>query len=237
MLSLSLLLFFSSFFPLPTLAISPVPVTGDIKIPGYAGFLEYPPRGDQLTTTYCYCSSREPPQRPQDEEDPAKKGSYFQYDYYNYHMNTTFVIQRACGPASDVWWELCANPYRDMCIPQIDWDCQDNLICAIFEREEEKIGKDELCFALDDHHSFLVPKDMIWFNGQKRSLRPKGSQGRHEQADADVQVLCEDLCERKAGMQVEKERRKPGKEWARSHQEVFGDLDDMCWGCKKKEME
>lgn len=41
--------------------------------------------------------------------------------------------------------------------------------------------------------------------------------------------MCGALCEEKVGMRLLE-----GKKQARSHQEVFGEMDDMCEGCRRR---
>lgn len=131
-------------FPLPTLSVAPVLITHDVRIPGYAGYLASLPSGDHLTTTYCYCSRSHPlppppppsSPSPNPAEEEPDQGSYFQYDYYNYHLNATFVLHRLCRANHKHDKRHCINNNRPLCVPELDGDCENNMICASFPREE-----------------------------------------------------------------------------------------------------
>lgn len=63
----------------------------------------------------------------------------------------------------------------------------------------------------------VVCKNWLW------SLIERGRQGRKEQPDEEGQALREGLCVEQVGMLMLK-----GQRNARSHQETFEELDDMC---------
>ena len=70
----------------------------------------------------------------------------------------------------------------------------------------------------------------ITWNKQERSLTEGGMQDRIEGPDGDAPALCEEWCQAKVGMPMLTGDK---NENAKSHQEVFGDLDDMCDSCRR----
>lgn len=231
------------------LAITPVSTPKDEKLDGYIGYLPTPPTGDWLLTTYCYCAQRHRLPAPAFDE-----GSFFQWEYYNYHRNATYVMHRLCQ-RNNAERESCVNSKHAHCIPERDGDCEGNMLCSSWPRGDAKVfgkrdasfassssspstssfsssegaevKKDHWCMTLDDHNFVGESDSMIW-NTQERTLTKKGGQDRKEQADGDAWAVCEGLCGKKVGMPMLR-----GDKNARSHQEVFEGVDDMCDGCRR----
>ncbi|KAF6218172.1 hypothetical protein HO133_006131 [Letharia lupina] len=208
--------------------ITPVAIPQDNKIDGYVGYMPTPPTSDWLTTTYCYCSQPHHLQAPAFDE-----GSFFQWEYYNYHQNATFVMHRRCQ-ANHAETRTCVNSKHVHCDLAVDGDCEGNMLCtswprarALRKRDAGGVKKDHWCMSLDDR-GFLGVSDSIIWNTQERGLTRKGGQGRRGTSDGEVEAVCGGLCRGRVGMPMLE-----GDRNARSHQEVFEDLDDMCDSCRR----
>ena len=57
---------------------------------GHTVLTPNPHRGDFLTSTYCYC------EYPAEIEDFAGLAHYYQIEYYNFHLNVTFILTSTC---------------------------------------------------------------------------------------------------------------------------------------------
>lgn len=102
------------------LAITPVDKSQDEKLDGYVGYLPTPPTGDWLTATYCYCS--QPHHLHQLQTPAADEGSFFQWEYYNYHQNATFIMHLLCerNHADD---DDCVSAQGVLCASEPDNSC------------------------------------------------------------------------------------------------------------------
>lgn len=213
------------------LAITPISVSQDKKLDGYVGYLPAPPTGDWLMTTYCYCA-----QPHHLHAAAADEGAFFQWEYYNYHRNATYVMHRQCQ-ANHSERRTCVSSKHAKCEPQHRGDCDQNMRCSYWplphavgdggSPDEGGYAEDIWCMTIDDH-SFLGTIDTIEWNGQARLLRKKDGQGVREQPNGDVSAICEGLCQTQVGMPMLK-----GDKHARSRQEVFEGLDDMCESCRR----
>lgn len=217
------------------LAITPVPVFQDEKVDGYVGYLSTAPTGDWLTSTYCYCA-----QPHHLHAAAADEGSFFQWEYYNYHRNATYIMQRQCE-ANHSERRTCVSSKRAQCEPESPDDCQGNMRCSYWprshtlEKKESSSGGgvtgdqagDSWCMTIDDHWIYGTIDEITW-NTQTRTLNGGDGQGRREQPEGDVLTLCEGLCQAQLGMPMLR-----GDKHARSRQEVFDRLDDMCESCRR----
>ena len=149
---------------------------------------------------------------------------FYQFEYYNWHHNTTFVLISAC-PDGDIGFDM-------PCVPTgggqyvLTADTMDSL-CKHWEgyetvEDNQKVGRnDEFCYLPHRKRG----ADYMTFNNQRRNLGPNGRQG------PIVGVLepgtCENLCRDNMDMDVLRDGNFPP-----SHQVEWNDLDDMCWDCK-----
>lgn len=216
-------------------AVTPVAVGHDAKQYGYVGYVGYlptPPSGDWVTTTYCYCA------QPQHLDAPHfDEGAFFQYEYYSHHRNTTYVMLHQCQANHDEW-RTCVNSRNvQKCEPQSDVTCNAdmNMICSSWPRSHalgkrgfssEEVKEDHWCMTLDFRVIGEMVDEITW-NKQTRYLTKYGGQGRNEQPEGDVQAVCEGLCQDHVGMPMLRVDNN-----ARSRQEVFVDVDDMCDTCR-----
>ncbi|CAD6573760.1 MAG: hypothetical protein ASARMPRED_006283 [Alectoria sarmentosa] len=189
------------------LSITPVNKSQDEELDGYVGYLPTSPTGDWLTATYCYCS--QPHQGHQLQTRAADEGSFFQWEYYNYHQNATFIMHL-----------LCERNHAD------DDDCP-RKHCSLWKRPNalRKRKEDLWCMERDKSGT----SHGITWNKQERSLTDEGMQDRIEGPDGDAPALCEEWCQAKVGMPMLTGDKNKN---AKSHQEVFADLDDMCDSCR-----
>ncbi|CAF9921923.1 MAG: hypothetical protein ALECFALPRED_001975 [Alectoria fallacina] len=190
------------------LTITPVDKSQDKKLDGYVGYLPIPPTGDWLTATYCYCS--QPHHLHQMHTPAADEGSFFQWEYYNYHQNATFIMHL-----------LCKRNHAD------DDDCP-RKHCSLWKRTNALRKRKENVWCMERDKSG-TSRGITW-NKQERSLTEGGMQDRIEGPDGDAPALCEEWCQAKVGMPMLTGDK---NENAKSHQEVFGDLDDMCDSCRR----
>lgn len=208
------------------LAFQPVAVSQDenqeLKLDGYVGYLSTPPTGDWLTTTHCYCEQPRRLDAPNFEEGSVDVGSFFQYEYYNYHGNATYVMVRWCR-VNHEGTRTCVTSNRATCERTLKDDCE--TLCSSWPRSHAP-KDDHWCMTLDDYGRYgssMGLMSVIFWNNQKRCLANTGGQGRREEPNDDAWAVCEGLCQAQVGMSSVSGHR----------QEVFEDLDDMCYGCNK----
>lgn len=125
-----------------SLAVTPVKVPPNGKGYGFIsntnnlGKVYLPPTGDWITTTFCYCHP--PVRQPQDWR--YGKAHVFQYEYYNYHSNVTFVAEHLCVARAPHEGDRCIRPNIDR--DNMDWYIKNGkggYLCKDFERTEEEI--------------------------------------------------------------------------------------------------
>ena len=148
---------------------------------------------------------------------------FYQFEYYNSHHDTTFILTSAC-PDGDIG-------YDTTCVPRsfnegVLTDSTMHDVCKLWEGYEtigdERIRRtDMLCYYPNYKHGV----DYIAFNDQKRNLDRDGGQKPRMRPLAPG--TCETLCQDNMGMPVLQDDQFPP-----SHQVEWTDLDDMCDGCE-----
>lgn len=150
----------------------------------------------------------------------------YQFEYYNRHHDTTFVLISSC-PDGDIGFDktcvpgnppdehhLLSGNTMDMTCKQ--WEGYEDYKDLWYERE------DELCYMPHHKHG----DDYISFNGQLRNLGSNGGQGAVFNRKWEPEI-CEGLCQEYLDMTMLKDKKYPPSrqvEWTR--------LDDMCEGCE-----
>lgn len=149
---------------------------------------------------------------------------YYQFEYYNKHHNTTFILTSLC-PDGDIDYDItCVPPYSGEYVfagSTMDENCK--LWRGYEAVGEEHIPRyDEFCYLPEYKHGM----DYMTFNSQKRNLGPSGKQG------VKVGFLesgtCEHMCQENMGMAILKDNRK----YPPSHQIEWTSIDDMCDTCR-----
>lgn len=149
---------------------------------------------------------------------------YYQFEYYNVHLNTTFILTSKCpdiGTGSDT-----------NCVPTSageDLLAGDTIeeICKSWEgygTTHHRWGKltDKFCYKPHPKDG----DDYMSFNGQERDLSRWGSQGPRFQSEEKSEEVCEDLCRTTMDAGLLRDDTLPP-----SHQVVWVNIDDMCEGC------
>ena len=175
-------------------------------------------RGDYLTATFCYCAY---PPRMEAVMGPAH---FYQFEYYNYRHDTTFILTSAC-PDGDIGFDrVCVPPSGGVKVlagKTMDWNCKEWDGYEDMGDDGKAKRKDRLCYIPRFKHNV----DYIRFNGQWRNLGAKGRQG---PALRDMAPgTCENLCQENMGMPELQDDNYPP-----SHQIEWTNLDDMCHDCK-----
>lgn len=184
--------------------------------------------GDYLTSTFCFCAQPVPiPQH-------YSEANYLQFEYYNFHQNTTYILAHLCLADQDSR-TTCLTPRNgdgQYVHYGSDWQgrvCRtwDNTV-GIYARIH---NKDTFCYEADRYNEFwrqwqMPGRDMMTFNGQQRQLDPIGGQGPVLKGKAEAEDKCEWLCDEHAHMPALRLN-----ELAECHVVVYEDLDDMCDRC------
>jgi hypothetical protein len=186
--------------------------------------------GDVLNLTKCFCEDpNNPTPLEQDSESMYFKtsawGHYYQFDYYNWHLNTLYSIPLTCSSREQV------EDHR-MMLP-LCWD-------EISARKDcgQYLDGNMFCFQVGTLGSWSDKQMYHYsFNDQHRGL-PR----RHGVMEPD---MCEGFCREKLGMVVARDAgSKYVKTWKRgggagaiegkieSTFTTYVDTDDMCAGCK-----
>ena len=96
--------------PSLSLAVNPAQVPPNGKARGFISDLENlypsPPSGDWLTSTMCYCHA---PVHV-DEISMYEKAHIFQHEYYNFHSNSTFILDHICLSHARFERDQCVRP-------------------------------------------------------------------------------------------------------------------------------
>ena len=122
---------------------------------------------------------------------------YFQIEYYNFYLNTTFIITHTCPKDNIGLLSTSCVPEKsegDHLLAGAKNTMRDKL-CRHWEGEasagERKRGHDnKLCYMRYRHHG----ADFIYFNKQKRSLGQDGGQGPVWQDQLKADDACGPLC-------------------------------------------
>ena len=121
-------------------------------------------------------------------------GHYYQFDYYNIHLNTTFILTescpkdnvgknwaRGCVPTAGGLHVLSGHTMFDECRT---WEGSE------FFYQKGKPHDDKFCYKSQNHHG----DDYIKFNKQKRRLGEYGGQNPVWKDKMEAEKVCEDLC-------------------------------------------
>lgn len=137
--------------------------------------------------------------------------SYYQFDYYNFHSNATFIINHTCLQDDDDFTNCLGAKV-------------DRQLCRSWLKPQNDEEADTLCFTLASNRN-MTDHQFIHWNHQTRSLSENGHQHRIDLSEEIAAEVCEPRCQRHIGSPVLK-----GHVSATSHGEAFV-LDDMCPTC------
>jgi len=188
------------------------------KIPGYMH--GQPPRqSDFLTSTFCYCAL------PNHVSNRKEEAHYFQFEYYNLHLDTTFILEQLCEASADDKF-TCLSP-RSVSEGEEDRSEWQDKVCRSWQRDINIDKHDKSCYV--PHESkYSTTDDFIFFNRQTRNLGPAGRQGPAYQPQEMVDEVCTGLCHVHTGMPYLNDSK-----LAHSRIIIYEDMDDMCHHCKK----
>lgn len=147
---------------------------------------------------------------------------YYQFEYYNTHHNTTFVLTSAC-PDGDIGYDItCVPSYGgDDVLAGGTMDVNCKLWSGYEAVGDERVPRyDEFCYLPNHKHGV----DYITFNTQTRNLGPKGRQ--KPKVGYLESGTCETMCDENLGLKVLQDKKFPP-----SHQVEWTSLDDMCDLC------
>ena len=147
---------------------------------------------------------------------------FYQFEYYNIHHDTTFILTSAC-PDGDIGFDR-------ICVPQNGGEhvLTGGTMERICKRWDgyETVGddriprEDTLCYMPAHKHGM----DYLAFNHQERNLALEGKQN---PTSAYLQPgTCEKLCQDNMGMPILDD-----KDFPPSHQVEWTKVDDMCTHC------
>lgn len=190
------------------------------NIPGFLNSWNgNPPRpSDFLTATFCYCGTKNDIHLA----NRTEKAHIFQYEYFNSHSNTTYLVEYLCEASADRVSPGCLENRN------IDHGRHGAKSCRTWQRDPNNgRGKhDQFCYAAADVNN-PRGEDAVVFNGQRRELGASGGQRPvHQPADV-VEKACTSLCPMFTGLHMLDDTK-----LAPNRMTVYKDLDDMCDHCK-----
>ena len=152
---------------------------------------------------------------------------FYQFEYFNKHHATTFVLTsacpdgdigygRRCAPAGDDAHALAGDTMDTTCKLWEGWE-------TVAASEPRRKRNDEVCYIPNYHHG----EDFLFYNGQRRNLGKHGGQGPEFRQDEGTEEICENMCRTNLDMGINKDTA-----FAPSHQVTWADLDDMCAKCR-----
>ena len=173
------------------------------------------PKGYFIALVPCLKSSADP---------MFAQAHYFQIEYYNFHLNRTFILSHTC-PKDNI------GLVNSRCVP--DKSEGDNLLagarhtmryeqlCRKWEGEKTvidriKVHGNKLCYRPYRHHG----ADYIYLNKQGRSLGQDGGQGPVWQDQLKADDACGPLCRTHVDENLLKNDRHPP-----SHQVTWTDME------------
>lgn len=199
------------------------------KIEGFTSGSTTSHAGDYLTSTFCFCA--QPTPIPQHNSE----ANYLQFEYYNSHLNTTYILNHLCLADQDSDTTCLAPRTGDGVAVKVSVDWQTPLCRSWRQQLDSGIPYrngpgEKLCYEphadLDWRLWQLPGPDVLKWNGQKRRLDPRGGQGPVLRGLEESEGRCEGLCDEHAGMPALR-----GNGRAQCHVVVYEDLDDMCEKC------
>lgn len=150
---------------------------------------------------------------------------YYQIEYYNSHLNTTFILADSC-PRDEMDYDISCVPDHGgdkvLAGETIYWEG----ICKTWKgirdvSDKEKVHDEKLCYRAERHHGH----DYIYFNKQKRDLSKAGNQVPVWQKQTESDATCEVMCRENLDAALLTDSHPP------SHQVTWNDIDDMCDHC------
>ncbi len=165
------------------------------------GSLSGPHTGDWFIDTRCHCIA-------QNMTTTTKVGHVYQWEYYNFHTNTTFILL-------SIWDFIAGNGW-----------------CRNYPTDPATKENDQLCF----YYKWMIDGDWHYvdymkFNGQMRGLAEEQNQGYTQTPDMQVdENICPQICLDFVEIDLEKEYAISRD--GRGTQVVYAQMDDMCDMCQ-----
>lgn len=192
------------------------------KFPGY-NHGQPPFQSDFLTSTFCYCAM--------DGHEPGRKeeAHYFQFEYYNIHADTTFILEHLCEAAKDDKF-TCLEPRTGSGHDRNEQDRSSwhGKVCRSWRRDLNMFKKDQFCY-IPHENKFSRTDDYMEYNFQWRNLGAGGGQAPASKPREIVDEVCTDFCSVHTGMPYLTDSK-----LAPNRIIIYEDLDDMCDTCDKK---
>ena len=150
---------------------------------------------------------------------------YYQIEYYNVHLNTTFILTSICPDEGIGKKRSCVPPSGGEEV--LAGDTMSKYFCKEFKGyqtiHDQKPHDDWVCYLPVHHHG----DDYIQFNEQKRNLGKTGAQGQVFQDQRESERVCEGLCRENMDAGIFKDDL-----YMQSHVVEWNHLDDMCGHCR-----
>jgi len=165
------------------------------------GSLSGPHTGDWFIDTRCHCIA-------QNMTTTTKVGHVYQWEYYNFHTNTTFILL-------SIWDFIAGNGW-----------------CRNYPTDPATKENDQLCF----YYKWMIDGDWHYvdymkFNGQMRGLAEEQNQGYTQTPDMQIdENICPQICLDFVEIDLEKEHAISRD--GRGTQVVYAQMDDMCDMCQ-----
>lgn len=145
---------------------------------------------------------------------------YYQFEYYNIHLNATFILTSSC-PKDEIGLAGavdCVPPAGGLHVLTGDTmfeECRKWEGSQLFY-DKAKLHDDEFCYKPHLHHG----DDYIKFNKQKRNLGQHGSQGPVWKHKMETEKVCEGLCR----VHLDADLLRDDVNYFPSHQVIWNDL-------------
>lgn len=154
-------------------------------------------------------------------------GHYYQFEYFNYHLNTTFILTDNC-PLNEMGYDISCVPEEYGEILLAGKTVLSEGLCKRWKGirsiyDLEAVHDEKLCYKPNRHKGH----DFLKFNKQKRDLSEKGGQDPQVSKDQkEVEATCEVMCMENLNAALLTNSEPP------SHQVSWIGLDDMCPDCE-----
>ena len=184
--------------------------------------------GDFLLSSFCFCAV------PTPVPNEYSEAHYLQFDYYNAHKNTTFILNHLCRAKQDSRQTCLATRHGEP-VYNLHYEWEEKLCRTWRNSQKDPEGhagrENELCYFPEKYSDawlgFLVPgMDKLKWNGQTRHLDERGKQGPNLRSAANAAETCETMCQQHANMPM-----LMGNSRAQSHIVAYEEMDDMCDCC------
>ena len=169
-------------------------------------------RGDYLTSTFCFC------EQPDPTEWNYGDAVYFQFEYYNYHQDVTYILHHIAHEVniSATTW---LPPHGGLCRKWSVPGRHDDKLCYVPAAREPEYR----LARLPEFETYLR------FNRQSRELSERGGQGPVLGSQSEAEDKCDSMCDEHVGTYMRAVR---FNDLAQCHMVVHTDLDDMCDHCQ-----